>query len=252
MKKILIGVIAISALFLCACKKDKATNPNPLLSSLTVVDAVSDGGPLYVNPYASGLSYATLTDSISYQGYYEYGLPGPGLPLKVVYKSDTTRSIFHGTLSLAPLKIYSLYITGNSSKIDTLLKEESSIPRYTDSAVAVRVINLSIGGPVVNVTLASTPTVNEFSGLKYKQESVFKKYALTSAIASNGFSFNITDAATGAILATYTLPQYSYNYPPTPTTETARFKAITLVISGSINAVPYSANAYSVFLVANY
>lgn len=252
MKKLSIVTIGFLALIVYSCKKDKATNPNPLLSSIRVINAVTDGGPFYVNPYVSGLYYGKLTDSISYQGNQEFGLTGPNLPLKVVYKNDTAQSVFNGTLAVAPLRIYSLYITGNSSKTDTLLKEETSIPRYTDSAVAVRIINLSIGGPTVNVQLATTPGVNELSGLGYKQASAFKKYPLTATIASNGFSFNITDATTGIVLTTFTLPQYSYNYPPTPTTETARFKAITLVISGSITATPYSMDAYSVFLVPNY
>ena len=252
MKKILIGCIAAFALLLNACKKDKPTNPNPLLSSITVVNAVSNAGPLYVNRYASGLVYSKQADSLNYQAGREYGVPNGLLPLTIVYSRDTTKKAFTGNLSLSPLKAYSLYITGNSTKTDTLLKAETNFPRYTDSAVAVRIINLSIGGPKINVTLASSPTVNEFSGLGFKSQSEFKKFTLTSAVASNGLNFNVTDANTGAVLASYNLPQYSFNYPPTPTTESARFKAITLVVSGDINAAPFSPEAYSVFLVSNY
>ncbi len=252
MKKILIGFIAASIVLLHACKKEKPNNPEPLLSSVIVVNAISNGGPLYVNRYAGGLVYSKQADSLNYQAGHEYGVPNGSLPLTVVYSRDTTKKVFSGNLNLMPLKAYSLYITGNVAKTDTLFKAETNFPRYVDSAVAVRVINLSIGGPAINVTLGSTPTINEFSGLGYKAQSPFKKYPLTSAIASNGLSFNVTDASTGAVLATYTLPQYSFNYPPTPTTETARFKAITLVVSGDINAVPFGANAYSIFLVANY
>jgi hypothetical protein len=252
MKKISLYILTIIAFAAGSCKKQQLTNPSPLLSSFTIVNTVTDAGPFYVDPYAGQSNFSKQKDSLNYQSRREYGMPNGALSLKIVSYRDTTQQFFKGQFNLLPGKAYSFYVTGYGSKKDTLYKPESNFPHYTDSAVAVRVINLAIGGPVVNVTLSSGTGTNEFTNIGYKAVTAFKKYTLTNAVVNNGsLTFNINDDS-GNVLASYNLPQYDYNYPPLPTTGTARFKALTLIICGDINAAPYTQNAYTVFAIANY
>lgn len=248
-----IYILTVLAIWVSGCKKEGLKNPTPLLSSFRIVNAFADSKSLFVNRFSGGITYAGYKDSIKYGNSHEYGIPNGMLPLQLVSSRDTTRPLFNGQFNLSPLKAYSFYITGYGNTRDTVYKTEDIIPRYTDSAVAVRVINLAIGGPKINVSLSTSPQINEFSGLDYKAQSSFKKYTLTKAVENNGsLTFNITDAATGNRLVSYNLPRYSFTFPPLPTTSTARFKALTLVVAGDVKAAPNTQNAFTIFPIANY
>jgi hypothetical protein len=247
MKINILCILATIGLFFSACKKDTYTNPQPLLSSVTVVNATTGLGAIYFNQYTTGLVYATKLDSIIYKGMTEYGVPSGTVSLKIVSSRDTTKQILNGSFTIDPSKLYSLYVAGNQSGYEAIFNTETNIPRYTDSAVAIRVINISSNSPAVNVTLRATPAVNEFSNLAYKQQSSFNKYPLTSVNAATGYIFDVRNATDNSLLASYSFLSSS-----SPTIQAARFKAITLVISGRFGATSPASDAYTVFAIKNY
>lgn len=248
MKNLIYNVLIITVLLASSCKKDIAKNPEPLLASLNVINAATDDYAAYFNGYTSGMVYArqNLQNSPIYLGKsFIYGIPSGISQLKIVSASDTLKTFYNNNIDLKPLKMYSLFVAGTSSKRENILIEDTVLPRYADSAIAVRVINLSIDGPKINVVKSRT---DQFSNIAYKAISDFKKFSLNTEEGANGLNFDIEDAVTGNILTTYSLSQFGYPI----STASARFKAITLVICGSVNAQPFDQDKYQAFAIANY
>jgi hypothetical protein len=225
------------ALFSSACKKDTYNNPTPLLASVTVINAASELGAIYMNLYTDPLSYALRKDSIAYQEKKEWGIQSGTTELSAVSYRDTLQQLFKGSFNFTPLAIYSLYITDQ----DTILRAEPNIPIYKDSAIGVRFINLSANSPAVNITASD---ILAFSGLTYKQQSEFKKFPLGP---NDGLSFDIRDAGTNEVITSFTLQAYAYYPYNAASVQTSRFKSITLAISGT-----YGTDSYNVFAITNY
>ncbi|WP_316799786.1 DUF4397 domain-containing protein [Pedobacter frigidisoli] len=247
MKK-LIYLSAFLTIFAMACKKDIAVNPEPLLASLNIVNVATDDFAVYINPFKSEIIYTKQNSQNSplyLKNSIVYGIRSGSADLKVVSASDTLKTFYSNTVNLEPLKMYSLFIAGNASKRENLLVKDDIIPRYTDSALAVRVINLSSDGPSINLSISGNSLGTNIS---YKEKSEFKKISLSGSQGRNGLDFDIIDASSGQILTTFNLSQYGYPISST----SARFKAITLVVFGSLSSAPFSTDSYQVFASPNY
>ncbi|MCY1525832.1 hypothetical protein D9M68_608270 [compost metagenome] len=236
-----------------ACKKDA---PTPY-ASINVINAAIDAGTIKVNYFGKPINWAKYTGTIgnvpfaNNQVFTLFNLNND-YPFTIVSATDTSKMVFSQQLALDPTGIYTLFATGQSPNYDAVFLTETNIPyNLPDSAIAVRIINLSPNSPTINVTLASTPAINEAAGLSFKQVSDFKNYPVLKSIPTGSVSFQIRDAATNALLTTYTIPATAVAPYSTVSTSLSRFKSLTLVIKG-LAGTTSGVNAYSVFPVAQY
>jgi hypothetical protein len=181
--------------------------------------------------------YYSSAQQVSYGSAQLYSPLSGSNPLSVVPITDTVFTIFKGSLILVAGDIYSFFLTGDTTKPDTLFVQDN-IPLHSDSSVGIRIVNLSPSSQSISINLAgNAASQTEFSGLVYKQISSFKTYVANSSIAGSQYVFEVRDQASGNLLTTYT---WSYHL----------FKNNTLVIAGSED--PTSSTPLMVFSVNNY
>lgn len=255
MKKINILIACTSAIILyAACKKNEITTTHP---SLSVINAAIGSGTVKVNYFGKPINWANYTGSL---GNVNFGSSqiltifnlNNDYPFTIVPSTDTTNKIVNTKLPMNTDGIYSLYLIGEPGKYDYIYNKEANIPyNLTDSSVSIRFINLSPNSPSVNITLASTPTVNEVQGLAYKSQSNFKQYPLPKVIPIGSVTFQIKNSQNDMLLASYTLPTSPVSPYTVVSTSLSRFKSITLVIKG-LSGTSTGANAYGVFPVTHY
>jgi len=216
------------------CKKSTVTlSP---LASLNIVNASVNLGTVKVNFTDLKGLYSSITTTVAYGANTPYGVnAGVIVPVTIVPTSDTTKVAFTGSFTFDNGGIYSLYLAGQSTAVDTVFVKEN-IPSYTDSLCGVRFINLSYNSNPIKVVLSTSSTVTEFPGMAYKQVSSFKTYPAKAANAS--YVFQIKDAAKDSLVATYTLT-------------TPRFFNCTLALKGSWGTTS-GTNALGVMRVNNY
>lgn len=225
-----------------SCHKSNSSITAP--ASLNIINAIPTSQPLIpVFGTTDIIQYFSNTIWIYYGGYYGgvqlYSPVGGSNLLYVVQLTDTVptkEKLFSGTLDLAAGSIYSFFLSGDTTKADTLLVQDH-IPYYSDSTVGVRFVNLSTGSQPISVNLVgNAASQTEFSGLGYRQISSFKSYPATLNVGGL-YTFEVRDQASGNLLYTYT---WSYTV----------FRNNTLVISGSED--PASSTPLMVFAVNNY
>lgn len=122
---------------------------------------------------------------------------------------------------------YTLFVCGQVGSTEGVMVKED-IPYRTDSIAGIRFINLSPNSTPLNITLASSPTINEVSNLAYKQYTEFKTYP---GFYNSTYTFQIRDASTvspATPLATFSLTPISV----------PRFSNVTLVIRGLVGTTP--------------
>ena len=235
----LVVAFAVAVAILQGCHKSNNTITAP--ASLNIINAIATSQ--YVIPVlgtTDSIQYFSSAQSIYYGSTQLYSPISGANIIYVVQGTDTAdpkQRLFNGTLNLLAGGIYSFFLSGDTTKADTLFVQDN-IPYHADSAVGVRFVNLSSGSQPISVNLAGNlPTQTEFSGLGYRQASSFKTYVANSSIAGDQYVFEIRDQASGNLLSTYT---WYYT----------RYKNNTLVISGSED--PASSTPLQVFSVNNY
>ena len=201
MKQVL--AIACAVILFGACKKETLkTTP---VASINIVNAsvnLAASKTSFTTPGAA--TYYLITATIAYGANTVYALSAnTSVPLTVINSADSTKVLYSNTLNFLNGEIYTLYLAGTATATDTIQRKESSIPSYKDSSCGVRFINLSYNSTPVKVTLSTTPTVNEVASLAYKEQSDFIKY--DASLSNNTRIFQVRDASTNVILASYTL-----------------------------------------------
>jgi hypothetical protein len=214
--------IGVSLMLFGSCQKT-VVNTTPL-ASLNLVNAVVNSGSVEVNFTNStgkipGEPYANISTTVGFGSGNAYSiLASTTVPINVVLSTDTLSLLYSGEVNAKNGGTYSLYLAGQVGQVDSVFMQDTGIPYYTDSSCGVRFINLSQGSLPVNVTLAPTPGVNEFSSLGYKQITGFKQYAANSQ--NSAYTFNVIDVASDSLLASYTLT-------------TPVFRNVTLALTGT-------------------
>jgi hypothetical protein len=239
MKKNLLSIISVILLFLgAACEKDD--NEIKATANITVINAAVGAGAVRVNPGAGvGFSYARASD-IGYGSSSVFGAFRGNNAVTVVSATDTTKAFFTRTVDLQ--SINSLYISGQTTTIDTMFRAETNIPYIQssvlspDSSVYIRFVNLSPNSTPLNINIRSAAS-NEVSSLAYKGISEFKKYA--SKTASTTYIFEVRDAATNTLRSTLTF-----------NATTNRYKTLSLIIRGLMGTTT-GTDAFGTFQV-NY
>ncbi|MDF2192603.1 hypothetical protein [Paraflavitalea sp. CAU 1676] len=202
-----IRIILISVILAgVSCKKDDFKGEE--MSSLCISNVVVGSSPIRLNSITG--------ETVSYGNNRVFSVM-TGQRKVVIYSiEDSVKPYYSSSVVFAKGSVYSLFVSGSYPVADTLLIKEN-IPYRLDSTAGIRVINLCSNCPPVNVTLALSDHVLEFSNLSYRQVPEFKTY---SATAKNGlYNFQIRDSETGKVLVAYNLA-------------TPRFREVTLVLRG--------------------
>lgn len=210
--------------FVCAClflsceKNDIETTP---LSSLTIANSVIG---------ASELKLGSNTLATPFNGISQYTLTAGSNNLYIWPAGDSIHPVYNQPLETKSGHIYTLFLAGDiAGTVDPLLVEED-LPIHTDSTFGVRFINMAPGSPNVSIQLTGN-TNYEISDLEYKEKSWFFNYP--AKIDNPEYSFDVVENATGNLMTSLTIP-------------TARFKNVTLAITGSAE------NGYIVIQVNHY
>ena len=211
-------------------------------SSLTIVNVVAGGDSLVTNFDAStsnakesSFGYSTADVLLPYSSQEFSGLSGTVL-LALSPVSDTLVPQFQETLTIASGGIYSLFLTGTPAvPASVFVQDQVPVIPATDSAIGIRFVHLSTGVNPVNIVVeVNSGDSSLASNLAYKATSPFILLPASAAISS--YTFKIEDAATAAVLATYTLGSISSLY----------FKSVTLALYTT------TAGGMGTLLVNNY
>lgn len=193
--RLLFLTLAILATF-GSCKK----NNSPGVASLNIIQAAVDLPPIYVYYTNDPSNFYLQQVPVTNFSYTEIGLPSELTNISIISALDTSKTLFQGSFDLKKGGIYSLYIAGYSSNIDTMFIKDN-IPYYPDSSAGIRFINLAKGSHPISINLeGSSPEKMEFPSLSYKQVSSFKEYSTND----NGmYNFEIRDKENDSLLTTF-------------------------------------------------
>lgn len=200
-------------------------------SAFNIVNAINGNNSILTNfqpigpkgIFASPLQYYASANQIGYGSSWESGSYADSVSLSLFQYPDTGSIVWRGTFNFQRGSIHTLFLSGDTTSVDTLLSTDL-IPYYpvSDSVAGIRIVNLIWGSQPLSVNLAGNlPTQTEFSPIGYRQISGFNQYSANST-AGGSYSFEIRDQASDSLLTTY---QWSYTL----------FKNQTLVIIGSEN-----------------
>lgn len=209
MKKINVIILLI---LVASCRKDNLqTRP---ITSLTLINTVVGG---------KTVKLGSLTYTITNNSSFPLAINAGENDLYVWPVGDSTHPYYsYSKFNSVDKEVYSLFLGGTPTAVDGILIKEN-IPYRTDSTGGIRFINLSPNSPPLNISLSTSPSVNEVSNLAYKQYTDFKSYP---GLASTTYGFQVKNASTGTVLLIY-------NVSPIP-----RFANITLVIRGMVGTSP--------------
>lgn len=222
MKKFII-ILPVLIILFNACKEKEMSLP--AAATINVINTLPVA--LKVNPTGKPRSWAGVTQTIGFGTRAFYYAPLGMTNIKVVPALDTASIIFNHTYNFQS-KLYTMYLSGTMTSIDTIFREEKDypivftdvkIPKSADSMVNIRFVNLSVGSPALKVKQA-TSIVNEVDNLPYKGISLWKGYP--AKLVSTTYSFQIRNAQTDALITTYSFVANAAN----------RFKNVALVIRG--------------------
>jgi len=198
-------------LSITSCKKEAKL---PSTAALNIINAVVGTSELATNfkgtdsigyYLAARLPYKSSDDRNffrSYTGKQRLGL------FNIPDTTNKSAPLFDLTLDLPIGSITSLYLTGTVSSPDMLLVKDT-LPEIllTDSTMGIRFVNLSQGSGPISVNIIDKANGSEISNLKYKDISRFKFYPV--GFTMNNYVFEFRDAASGALIASYTTENLS-------------------------------------------
>lgn len=234
------SVLFLFAIGLIACKKD--VKEFKTSSSINVINAAIDIASIKFNPGVKGFSFSRATDLVNYGTSRIYLTELGARSLVAVSGIDTNKVLFNGNYTMDP-GFYTMYITGQSSKVDTIFKKELdfpfiktdvTIPLNENNVTNVRFVNLSPNSPILKINVKNN-SANEVDNLAYKDISGWKSYD-NKAAGTTSYVFEIRNAATNSLLLTYTFSATSTN----------KFKNVALIIRG-LSGITTGTNAFGIF-----
>lgn len=204
-------------ILLISCKKYKVESYP--MTSLTAVNAVVGG---------TGMKIGSQPNVIDNNNFLHFSILRDSNGLYVWPVADSLHPYYSNSKFVSQDKdMYSLFVFGQTGSTEGIIIQEN-IPFRVDSTAGIRFINLSPNSTPLNITLSTSPTINEVSDLAYKQYTEFKSYP---ALSNSAYTFQIRDASSaspGAPLATFSLTA----------TTIPRFSNVTFVIRGLVGAAP--------------
>jgi len=208
-KKLFTVVTLLSAVLLNSCKKQEIESLP--LASLMIVNVVNGGGNLLL-----GTNVLPV-----YNNYFQaYSMPTGSQRVKLLDTADMDQVYYDQTVVLENGGLYSLFLTGNRTAVESVIVKEENIPSHTTDAFGARVINLVDGGAPISLNLADSANGSFVPSLSYMAISNFKE--VSSKTIEGDKTFEIRNASTGVLLTTFTVPGF----------DLPRFRNITLVVAG--------------------
>jgi hypothetical protein len=205
-----LGLFALIALFVSCKKTVDVVKPT---SSITVYNGMSDGSAVFADFYKTGkLDFSSIANgiqsaSIGFGTYIlEKGVTSGTIPIDFYVYPDSVNVALSVTRNYKPSGMYSIFIAGTRSAIDTLITEDTvPVVPLTDSLLLIRTANLSNFPVPVSVNiLGKTRPIPGLESLKNKNITGFLKVSVKRAdMPGNDLTVQIRNAATGALL-TYT------------------------------------------------
>ncbi|MGN6177607.1 MAG: hypothetical protein ACTHNW_00385 [Mucilaginibacter sp.] len=239
---ILLGMVML--MIISACKKEALPKASGA-ASLTIVNAVNGSTALIPN-FNSGqtLKYFRTAIQIGYGSSIEFGSYVGNIPLALSDFSDTTKMVYNHTLNIPAYAIQTLFLAGTLSNVDSFVTTDK-VPTLAaaDSLCAIRFVNLSPGSNPVSVDIQGKANGSEVSSLAYKSITDFKTYPAKWNISD--YNFEIRDASSGVVLATYDLSGVNYGDDGDQNQNSVRNHSFTIAFYG----LPGSQGA---FLINNY
>ena len=224
--KNIIIYISLVTMLNTACKKSDE-NIKSILSNILVVNTNVGIAGIKINITGKPIVYSA-SPQITYGTAAFYYTERATGAFNIVAATDTTKRLISDTFNLKSA-LYTIYLFGTATEIDTLFKEEVTfpfiktdpgiIPSSADSVVNVRFVNLSIGSPALKIKI-STSANNEIDNLPYKGIGEWKRY--NSKLTTTVYSFQIRRVDNDALVTTYNFSA----------TATNRFKSVSLVMRG--------------------
>lgn len=222
-------LVLLSALVCMCCKKEA---PAPGSASLTIVNAMPGSKPLSINfrnegpvPYLTGrrLEYKLVEVLKAYSGPQR---------LRLFQYPDTANKdvpLFDLQLDLPIGSVNTLFLSGTVNAPDTLFTRDA-IPFFaaTDSAMAIRFVNLSPGSAPISINRKGLANGSEVSSIAYNTITGFNNYAATSNISKYVFEFR--DAVSGDSITSYTIA--NINEPDIAAPNLRRYRSFTVALIG--------------------
>ena len=238
-------LLLLSFLILGSCKKNEIVSP--ALGTVNIVNAIMDGGAVKVNYFGRSIdwnNYVGRTSAVDYGVAQVYSFT-PGNRIKIVQSGDTSKVFFDDIIGSKDRDIYSLYLGGTVSAPISISVKEDFPAFYNEMAIGIRVINLSPNSNPINITLSSSPAVNQFTGITYRMITEINKIPYPSVFVVGSNEFQLRNMS-GDLLGVCVLPDQGLL-----SVSTARHKILTLVIKG-LQGTTSGPNAFSAFFVANF
>lgn len=242
LKRFFVFVLFALGIFSSSCKKNQIESKTNPLAALVVTNAVVSGGNIKLN--------TNDRDSAKVYNAKLFGLAAGESTIRL-FATTGSKTYYNTVQQMVNGGVYSLFLSGTESGVDAVFVKDDLPSYYTDSTVGIRIINLSPNSASVNVTLASATGTNVFSGISYKQLTNFVKLPLPGTIPTGSVTFQVRDAVTNNVLATYTLPTSANSNYPNISILNSRNRNLTLVIKG-LTGTTTGNDALGLFPVANY
>lgn len=213
--------IFFAVLLFASCKKDEFQTTQT--AALKVVNAIVGG---------TTARLGSVTTNISNNGNANFDLHTGNPDIYVWPVGDSLNPYYNAnkSVSVAEKDIFTLFLAGVPGAVESLLVKEDLSTR-TDSTMGVRFINLSPNSPAVNVTLATSTTINEFENIGYKGITEFKTYPADKVNSAYTFEVRFVNDP-NVVIASLTMS--GTNVP----TYVPVFKNVTLVLVGLVGGAP--------------
>ncbi|MDO5968734.1 hypothetical protein Q4Q35_02855 [Flavivirga aquimarina] len=168
----------------------------PRAATIKVVNLIRDIDHVIVKIGDNPINYAGVSAGarVNFESFKNFSMEeGLNREVFIVAESDTLHSLYSNTLNLKG--IHSLYFSGTSEAVETLLLEDT-VKQFTDSIVGIRFLNLSKTSGPVDIMIAGEPS-NIVSALEY--ESVTDYIEFPAKKADGSYTFEFKNAAGNSI-----------------------------------------------------
>jgi hypothetical protein len=198
--------IIILTIVLFSCKKQKATKPD--FAVLQLYGWIASNGIVVTNYSGAPLanySEAARVNSLLLSLYMnKYYITDKVQPFAFFAYPDTlpkSAPLLKLDLQLEKHQIYSLFMSGTTASLDTVLvKDNFPVFQPSDSAAAVRFVNL-MRGDAVSINLKGKPYGSVVQSLPYMGVTEFQNFPVRDDIDT--YEFEVRDAVTNNLLTTY-------------------------------------------------
>lgn len=232
------------------CKKTDVP-PASQVAGFNFVNATVGANPVYVQFNNVPVIFSALVtgNKLNYGTANLFSPVGGNVAVSCIQTTDTTHTLFNGTLNLQKYNTYSFFLAGTVNQPDTLLVHDN-LPYYppTDSVGAVRFVNLSAGSNPISVDIQGQPNGSEVTSLAYKGITAFKTYTANHTISS--YTFEFRDKALGTLITSYTITGVNNATGKNTATNTFLFKNHTLALIGQPGGT--GSAAQKILLINNY